>query len=253
MNQLIRCTTCDKIFMKTASDQWPEYDSVAVGSPGPYREIAKDDFQDFLKDHRNHPMENLQIIEDSFVSEKPYSEPTKTSYFKATNGKERFVIRKSRERIEEPLTYELIRGDYSLKLLRLEIQAEEIMKQLEREWKNPPLPRSKGEAFLNLCRRILKTVDIDHLERIPEDSSLPLETYYKMDEVSLAYLLRNCRNIFEGREYKEIEAFIHRHKEDGVLLLKATYGILIAESEKSKLEPLRVPHALNEKMMIEKK
>lgn len=253
MNQLIRCTACNKIFMKTRFDQWPEYEPISGGSSDLLPGREKDDLQDFLKDHRNHPIENLQIIEDSLVSEKPYSEPTKTSYFKATNGKERFVIRKSRERIEDPLTYELLPGDYSLKLLRLEIQAEAIMKQLEREWSHSSFSRPKGDAFIRLCCKVLETVDIENLERIPEDSPHPLETYYKMDEVSLAYLLRNCRNIFKGPEYQEIEAFIHRHKEDGVLLLRATYGILMAESEKSKQKPHSLPPVMEEQRMIEKK
>ena len=253
MNQLIRCITCNEIFSRTPFDQWPEYKNVSGLSHDAYREIEKDDFQDFLKHHRNHQMEDLEVVEDSFVSEKPYSEPAKVSYFKATNGKERFVIKKYRERIDEPLTYQLIHGDYSLKLLRLEIQSEEIIKQLRREMNTPPLSREKMEAFLKLYQQILKNIDIKNLERITEDSSHPLEIYYKMDEVSLAYLLRNCRSIFEGQEYKEIEAFIHRHREDGVLLLKASYQIRVSESAKSKTGAMPIPRASEEKKYVEKK
>ena len=253
MNQLIRCIPCNEIFVRTPYDQWPEYEYVSGSAPEPYRTIEKEDFQDFLKHHRNHPMEDLEILKDSFVSEKPYSEPTKVSYFKATNGKERFVIKRFRKRIDEPLAYQLISGDYSLKLLKFEIQPEEIMKQLKRELDNPPLPKHKMEAFLKLYQQVLKTIDIKNLERIPEDSPHPLEIYYKMDEVSLAYLLRNCRSIFKEQEYKEIEAFIHRHRDDGVLLLKATYQIQIAEAAKSKKEALPIPHAIEEKRYVEKK
>lgn len=253
MNQLIRCITCNEIFARTPYDQWPEYEYVPVSAPEPYRTIEKDDFQGFLKRHRNHSMEDLEILRDSFVSEKPYSEPTKVSYFKATNGKERFVIKRFRKRIDEPLSYQLISGDYSLKLLKLEIQPEEVIKQLKRELDHPPLPEHKMEAFLKLYRQVLKTIDIKNLDRILEDSPHPLEIYYKMDEVSLAYLLRNCRTIFKEQEYKEIEAFIHRHRDDGVLLLKATYQIQIAEAAKSKKEALPIPHAIEEKRYVEKK
>ena len=253
MNQLIRCIPCNEIFVRTPYDQWPEYEYVSGSAPEPYRTIEKEDFQDFLKHHRNHPMEDLEILKDSFVSEKPYSEPTKVSYFKATNGKERFVIKRFRKRIDEPLTYQLISGDYSLKILKFEIQPEEIIKQLKRELDNPPLPKHKMEAFLKLYQQVLKTIDIKNLERIPEDSPHPLEIYYKMDEVSLAYLLRNCRVIFKEQDYKEIEAFIHRHRDDGVLLLKATYQIQIAEAAKSKKEALPIPHAIEEKRYVEKK
>jgi hypothetical protein len=253
MNQLIRCITCDEIFMNTPFDQSPEYESVIGGSPESYRTVERDDFQAFLKHHQNHQTESLEVLKDSFVSDKPYSEPTKVSYFKATNGRERFVVKKFRKRIDEPLTYQLIHGDYSLKLHRLEIQSKEMAQQLTRELKNPPLPRPEVEAFLKLYRQVVKTIDMNNLERIPEDSSHPLEIYYKIDEVSLAYLLRNCRNIFKGREYQEIEAFIHRHKEDGVLLLKATYQIQIYEMARPKKEVIPISKGLEEKRYVEKK
>jgi hypothetical protein len=254
MNQFIRCIACDEVFAKTPFDQWPEYEQDSGRSRNVYREIEKDDFDGFLNHHRNHPMENLEILEDSFVSEKPYSEPTKVSYVKATNGKERFVIKKFREKIDEPLTYQLIHGDYFLKLLMIQVQSEEIIKQLHREINAPPLPRERIEAFLKLYQQIVKNIDVKNLERIAEDSSHPLEIYYKMDDVSLAYLLRNCRSIFDGREYKEIDAFIHRNKEDGVLLLKATYQIRISESAwAKKKETIPVFHASEEKKYVEKK
>lgn len=249
MNQLIRCIPCDEIFMQTPFDQWPEDEETSEEC----RTIEMDDLQAFLKHHKNHQTESLHILEDSFISEKPYSEPTKISYFKATNGKERFVIKKFRKRIDEPLTYQLIHGDYSLKLLRLEIPSKEIIQQMAIELKDSPLPRPKVEAFLKILKLVLKTVDLESLERIPEDSPHPLEIYYKMDEVSLAYLLRNCRNIFEGEEYKAIESFIQRHQEDGVLLLKATYEIQINEVAKSKKRMASIAQNLEAKRYVEKK
>jgi hypothetical protein len=67
------------------------------------------------------------------------------------------------------------------------------------------------------------------------------------------YLMRNCHNIFKGQEYSTIEEFIHRHKDDGVLLLKATYQIQL--TEKAKPEEKGIPTALFWKgeKIIEKK
>lgn len=252
MNQLIRCITCNELFVRTPFDQCPEYESLSNEPTEPYRTIEKDDFQDFLNHHPNHSMEQLEVIEDSLVSEKPYSEPTKVSYFKATNGKENFVIKRFRRRIDEPLTYQLIEGDYSLKLLRLEIQEEEILKQLERELGNS-LREDQIEAFLRIYRNILKMVNIDDLERVSEDSIHPLQIYYKIDDVSLAYLLRNCRTLFKGEDYKAIEAFIHRHKEDGVLLMKATYQIQLVEMGKRQKDVVPIPASVEKKRYMEKK
>ena len=233
MNQLIRCKHCDQIVMKTPFDQHPEYGFSSGRSIENFQRIERDDFKDFLSLHQGHPLENLEIIEDSYVSEKAYSEPIKTSFFRATNGRERFVIKKFREKIDEPLKYELVPGDYCLKPIAVEIQTEEISKQLQREF-SPPLSQEKIDAFLKLMRVIVKGIDIKDLERSREESHHPLEVYYKIDDVSIVYLLRNCRPIFKGQEYQAIEEFIHRHKDDGVLLLKATYKIQIIQVAKTK-------------------
>ncbi len=235
MNQLIRCIKCDEIFFQTPFDRSPEYELTQDLSTDSFRTIPRDDLQDFLKNHRGHQMENLMIIEDSFVSEKDYAEPTKTSYFKATNGKESFLIKKSREKISEAIKYELVSGDLLLECTGIQIQAEEIEKQMEREL---ALPKQEISVFIKLYRRIAERMEIENLERVPEESPNPLEVYYKMDDISLAFLLRNCRNLFRGQEYLRIERFVEGHKEDGVLLVKATFRTQIAEKDRSRV---RVP------------
>jgi hypothetical protein len=243
---------CDEIFMKTPFDQYPEYEFDSGRPLENFRSIERDDFQDFLIHHHGHRLENLKIIEDSFVSEKAYSEPIKTSFFKATNGKEKYVIKKFRERIDEPLKYQLFSGDYSLKCTVIEIQSEEISKQLKRELK-PPLSQNKIDAFLRLYRAIAEDIDIKDLERIPEESHHPLEIYYKIDDLRLMYLLRNCRNIFKGQEYSAMEEFIHRHKDDGVLLFKGTHQIQLTQIAKPGKKAMPASLSLEKENIIEKK
>ena len=252
MNQLVRCINCDEIFLKTPFDLWPEYDSCSNRSPEFFQSIEKDDFQEFLRNHRGHRLEDLQIIEDSFVSEKAYSEPIKISYFRATNGKKSFVIKKFREKIDQPLTYQLIGGDYFLKCVGIEIQYKEIARQLEAEFKAAPLPQNKMAAFLSLYQQVAKILDIENLERVPDESPNPLEVYYKLNDVGLAYLLRNCHNIFKGQRYSDIEEFIHRHKDEGVLLLKATFQIQVSEKVLSEKKAISAQIPSEKKMMKKK-
>jgi hypothetical protein len=252
MNQLIRCKNCDQIFMESPFDDYPEYRLAPDRSPENPQRIEKDDFQDFLTHHHGHQLEYLKIIEDSYVSEKAYSEPIKTSFFKATNGKEKFVIKKFRERIDEPLKYQLVPGDYSLKCVAVEIQSEEICKQLQRELKPPPSQDKMG-AFLRLMGAIVEDIDIKDLERIPEESHHPLEVYYKIGDVHVMYLLRNCRNIFKGQEYWTMEEFIHRHKDDGVLLLKATYKIQITPMAKTRKRTAASPLPFEKEKIVGQK
>ncbi len=258
MNELVRCINCDEIFFKTPFDGCPEYEFSPNNPLESLRTMEKDDFQDFLRIHHGHRLEDLKILEDSFVSAKDYYEPVKTSYFKATNGKESFVIRKFREKIEEPLKYQLIHGDYFLRCTRIEIQSKEVVKQLKSEFKKGTLSQDKIEAFVKLFQYIVQTIDIKKLERVPEESSNPLEIFYKIDDVTLVYLLRNCRNIFKGQEYLYVEEFIQRHKDDGVLLLRAIHEIQITEKAKPKkvekrreAVSVRVPSEM--KKVVEKK
>jgi hypothetical protein len=242
MNQLIRCKDCDEVFMKTPFDRHPEYPFDPGRTFETFRTIEMDDYQEFLTHHQGHQLENLKIIEDSFVTEKAYAEPIKASFFKATNGKEKFVIKRFRKKIDEPLKYLLIRGDYSLTCTALEVQSREISKQLKREL-NPPPSQNQIDAFLKLCQTIAEEIEVKDLERIPEESHCPLEIYYRMDDIHLMYLLRNCHNIFKGQEYAAMQEFIHRHKDDGVLLLKGTYKIQLFEKVKrdKKFIPTSLP------------
>jgi hypothetical protein len=253
MNQCIRCINCDEVFIKTPFDQYPEYQYDPNHPSEPVRTIKRDDFQGFLISHRGHQLEYLEMIEDSFASEKPYSEPVKISYLRATNKKEKFVIKKFREKIGEPMKYQLIHGDYFLECLGVEIQSKEITKQLKTELKSHPLSQTQISEFLKLYRHIAEIIDIKNLERIPEESSHPLEMYYKMDDISLYYLLRNCRNIFKGKEYSDIEDFIYRHKDDGVLLLKARYRIQMSEKPKTQKEAASRVIPAEVKKVIKKK
>ena len=237
MNQFLRCMDCGEGFMKTPFDQCPEYEYDPNHPSEPAQVIKRDDFQEFLTSHHGHRLEYLEIIENSFVSDKNYLEPVKTSYLKATNSKkEKFVIKRIREKIGEELRYQVIPGDYFLECTGVEVQSEEITKKLETEFRMHPFSETKISKFLRLYRRIIRGIDLKNLERIPEEPSHPLEEFYKMDDMSLFYLLRNCRNIFMGVEYSAIEDFIYDHKDDGVLLLKARYRIQMIEEPEAKEE-----------------
>ena len=237
MNRFLRCIDCGEGFMKTPFDRCPEYGYDPHHPSESVQVVKRDDFEEFLTTHRGHRLEDLEVIENSFVSERNYLEPVKTSYLKATNSKkEKFILKRFRETSGEKVRYQVIPGDYFLECTGVEVQSEEITKQLRMEFRTHPFSESKTSRFLRLYRRIVEGIDIKKLERISGESSHPLEEFYKIDDMSLFYLLRNCRNIFKGVEYSGIEDFIYRHKDDGVLLLKATYRIQMIEKPKTKEE-----------------
>ena len=236
MYPFIHCVTCNAVFHKTPYDQVPEHEWGVEDSPDLARTVEKDDYQNFLQDHRGHRLEELQVVEGSFMGTGDYREPVKTSYWKATNGKERFVIKGSRQSIRDPLRYQLIRGDYQVKCISLEIQSQEITKQLEIEFRTNPLSQEKITALLHLLREITLGLDAGHLERVAEESLNPLEIYYRIDDVHAAFLLRKCRKIFNREEFEMIQEFVHHQREDGVLLLRGKHQIQMLEVARAEEE-----------------
>ena len=252
MNPFIHCVTCNIIFHKTPYDQVPEYESGGKDSPHVARAVEKDDVQDFLKNHRGHRLEELQVLEGSFMGTGDYREPLKTSYWKATNGRERFVIKGSRQSIREPLRYQLIRGDYEVKCISLEIQSREITRQLEIEFKANPLSQKKITALLHLLQEMAQGLDAGHLERVPEESLNPLEIYYRMDDVHTAFLLRSCRKIFNREEFEVIQEFVHHHTEDGVLLLRGKHQIQMLEVARAEDEVIEATISAEKERLTKK-
>ncbi len=242
MNKFLHCINCGEGFMETPFDRYPEYEYDASHPSEPVKVSKRDDLQEFFKTHHGHQLEYLTIIENSFVSEKNFIEPIKTSYLRATNSKkQKFVIKQFREKIEERLKYEVFHGDYILEPVELDIQAQEIARQLELEFAAHPLTSSQISRFIKLYKRILRGADPKKLERVSEESTNPLEVYYQMDDISFYYLLRNCRNIFKGNQFSEIEDFIYSHIGD-VLLLKGRFRIQIREKRRAKKEAVsRIP------------
>ena len=252
MNPFIRCVTCNMIFRKTPYDHVPEHERRTQDSPDVTRTIEKDDYQDFLQDHHGHRLEELEVQEGSFVGTGDYREPMKTSYWKATNGREKFVIKGSRQSIREPMRYQLIRGDYQVKCISLEIQSREITRQLEIEFRANPLSQEKITALLHLLQEITQGLDAGHLERVPEESLNPLEIYYRVDDVHTAFLLRRCRKIFNREEFEVIQEFVHHHREDGVLLLRGKHQIQMVEVARAEDEVIEATVSAEKERLAKK-
>ena len=132
----IRCVECNEVAHITDYDCSPQYH--CDKNLEEVIERPMDDTRNFMVKHRHHKMEELYIIKDSFMSEGAYVEPLKVSYFDATNGKERFVIKRWRESINNPLQYELIPG-YVKTAVNLEVQSDEIRRQIRSEIQHPIL------------------------------------------------------------------------------------------------------------------
>lgn len=228
----IRCIECNKVTHVTDYDCSPQYQCDEK-----LEEVIEkpvDDMRNFMVQHGHHKIEELSRIEDSFISEGAYVEPLKVSYFEATNGKERFVIKKWRDDINDPLQYELISG-YIKTTISLEVQLNEIRKQLHDEIKHPSITETKIERFIQTIEKVASQFSAGDKIEITAETDTPLISYCKMDTDFTREILRLSEKIFSAEELKEIEQFIYRNNNDNepmTLLLKRAFTI---EEENSKL------------------
>ncbi|MBW2652923.1 MAG: hypothetical protein JRC57_07585 [Deltaproteobacteria bacterium] len=228
----IRCIECNEVTHVTDYDCSPQYQfdeklEEVIEKP-------MDDMRNFMVQHRHHKIEELSRIKDSFISEGAYVEPLKVSYFEATNGKERFVIKKWRDDINDPLQYELISG-YIKTTISLEVQLDEIRKQLRDEIKHPSITETKIERFIQIIEKVASQFSAGDKIEITAETDTPLISYCKMDTDFTREILRLSGGIFSAEELKEIEQFIYRNNNDNepmTLLLKRAFTI---EEENSKL------------------
>jgi hypothetical protein len=142
VEKLIRCTQCNKVI--------PQYDRFGDFGESPALpgvEWASDDLdaqKEFMELHGGHVLEELLVDRETAVSDRPAFLPCGVTYLEATNGKERFLIKRVKEGYDRPAFYELIPGQIRLADISLETQEEELCQEIE--WLNGDFPPAGGKS-----------------------------------------------------------------------------------------------------------
>jgi hypothetical protein len=106
MERLIRCTQCNKVI-----PQYHGYGDFGEFSTLPGVEWSSEDLdqqKDFFRNHRNHLLEEILIDPETIFSDRPSYEPSKVTHMEASNGKDRFLIRRNKAGLSRPAFYEII-------------------------------------------------------------------------------------------------------------------------------------------------
>ncbi len=234
IEKLVRCTQCNKVI-----PQFGPFGDFGESSLLPGVEWSSEDMdeqREFSRCHQGHLLEELLVDRETFVSDKPSYEPMKVSYVEACNGKQRFLIKRTRATFDRPACYELVPGRIRVADVSLEIQEDELQKQIS--WLNGslPLPSEKVKKFIEAFREEVKSVSAEHWDEDIE-RMLPGETsllaYGSFSENRWGKVLERCeKNNFRRSELQWIEKFIHEHSEPGdVLALQIKKKVSISAPE----------------------
>jgi hypothetical protein len=229
VGKLIRCTECNAIINMTEGDFYPYY---AWNNRGELKKIKMDDRKAFLQQHKGHKTEKLTPL-TSPISDKPYSEPLKTSYFEATNGTERFLIKRWRSKIDDPFAYEIIEGSIEIRNGRVRTQTAAIKKQIKVE-NNSFISETKLNCFIQAVRKEVEKLDPEDLE-ISAEGETPLVCYYHLGDDCVDRILTQCQDTLNQHELKLLKDFITQHNEyDGVMTVVSKKEFAIKRNSKGR-------------------
>jgi hypothetical protein len=219
----------------TEGDFTPHY----VWNGGEINEIEMDDRKAFFQKHHGHNTEQLTPLTPP-ISDKPYSEPLKTSYFEATNGTERFLIKRWRTKIDDPFAYEIIEGRIELTNGSLRVQTTAIKKQMQAE-NDLSISEKKVNCFIQAVRKEVEQLDPETLA-VSAEGETPLVSYYQLGSTCVDRILSRCRDKFTPGELNKLRNFINQHNEyDGVMTVvsKKHFAIKTSAYEKEIPETVR--------------
>ncbi len=212
VERLIRCTQCNQVI-----PHFESFGDFGEESELPGVEWCSDDLEEqksFSERHRGHALEELSVDRDSLVSDKPSYEPVKVAYVEASNGRRKFLIKRTRASFDRPVSYEVVPGKLKVTDVSLEIREEELQKEIT--WLNGsfPLHRDKVRKFIDAFREEVKSVPPDRLDSEME-MTLPGETallgFGSLSQAHWDRVLERCQPEFQEAEMELVENFIQKN------------------------------------------
>jgi len=233
---LIRCIDCNKVINMTEWDHCPQY----AWHNGEIIEQVGNERETFRQRHKGHTIEELVPLTPP-ISDKPYTEPLKTAYFEATNGKRRFLIKRWRSTIDDPLAYEIIEGSIVLTNGKVQAQSEAIKQQIRMEH-NSFISETKLDFFVKAIEKEVENVDPYTLKESAVGET-PLISFYQLGTECVDRILARCQDMFNQGELKLLRDFIIEHNEYNDVMTVVAQKEFTIKKETQKDETPRTAHS----------
>jgi hypothetical protein len=208
--KFIHCCVCDAVHHISPFDKAPTY--VLVG--GKVEAQATDDWRLFMAQHAGHRLEPLQASGEKLLPDSSSIDPTSVGYIEVTNGHDRYVVRRARKNIQEPMSYELIRGRLTNVSLTVEVQDSEIKKEIKNHfsWAPATCPDDdKIDLFVGLVKDVVKDIDPHRIEISEYSYTNDSIAYGTFDKAALDALMKRCAFYFLPAELASLRRFVETH------------------------------------------
>ncbi len=228
IEKLIRCARCNEVI--------PHYQNSIFSHSLPGVEWSSEDLsrqEEFFQAHREHPIEEISVDPNTLISDRTPSEPIKVSYFEASNGTQKFLIRRTKDRLDRPARYEIIPGQLRVSNVSLKVQERDLRKQISSPNGYIPLSEEKVTRFIQALKEEVESIPPEKFsEEIDiQEGETTLLAYGTLKESHWENILRRCGQGFKTSEMEKIRQFIDENREPGdVLALEVARRITIFTS-----------------------
>ena len=214
--KLIRCSACNRVIADTDGNELARAKSL------PGVEWSDSDLagaKEFLHTHFGHPLEELAVEEETWVSEKPCWEPSGVSYFLAGNARGQFWVQRKKPALDQPAAYEIVPGRLRIENVSLKIQEEDLRRQIAAEKGFFPLLKERMDRFILVFRDEIAGISPERFEEEAEEieeGESSLSVRGGLNDSRWARILTRCRLYFDESELKVIRRFTaeNRHPPD---------------------------------------
>jgi hypothetical protein len=234
--KFVWCRRCEVVHRVTAFDRAPVFDL----SAGEVAETPANDWREFMARHAGHALEPLAGTGNDYSPAGSAGDPMAVVYIEASNGKEKVWLRRSRRSIDEAVRYELFDGQLVDGGLSLEIQENEIRKEMKLHHRWPPgapLGDDKIDLFISLFRDVVSRLDPESVctsEFSYTDQNI---CYGRLDFAAESALLAKCRRQFSPSELESLRRFIECHRDgDDVMALVKRRCVTVEPPARSKAQ-----------------
>jgi hypothetical protein len=210
-NIILRCFQCNELFCPTRYDSYPSYNF--NGDNYIFKEIKHDDIGEFKNSHSGHRVEELQVINGSFCSHYEYWEPIREDYLKITDNSEIYTVRRWRKYINEPLKYQIVNFDIIYSKPILEIQSDDLEKQMIADADRFKFTKTNIIEFINLYETFVSRLELDNVIECGFSVNDPMVSYAKLEDEIRETFLNHCRNRFNETEINNLRMFIGENSE----------------------------------------
>jgi len=208
--KFIRCCVCDAIHHVSTFDKAPTY----VFLRDEVESLATDDWRLFMAQHAGHRLEPLKASGEKLWSDGSPPDPMSVVYFEVTNGQDRYVLRRARKSIQDPMGYELIRGRLADAGVTVEVQEREIRKEIKNHfsWAPATCPDDeKIDLFVGLFKEVAKTLDPQRIQISEYSYTDDSISYGTFDRTVLDALIERCAEYFLPDELASLRRFMDTH------------------------------------------